>query len=375
MSLLGFLRRSPKRDVEIVVVGSGLPALATAVELGRRCRHVAVLGPTLEGPSTGLGLVGLGPGRPYDLVVRALGREAARTVWSAGRENVARLHDFLNKAGQDCGYEARGSFLLATSRAEAEALASSEDLLHEDEFPGEFLDHYMLETHFDVSGFSGAYWAVDGGDLDRARLDTTAVAAAREAGALLRPFPVRGLETSRSGVEVETEGGVVRASAAVVATEGVVGELWADPSPRLLPSGPDRLQLTAAEGARFPATARTADGRVAWQVGGDTLILASTGHGAAPDAGGQPGELETFAARLLAQPVRRWTETGEIASDGLPVVGPVAGGPLAVACGFGPLAASLAFAAARWVADALLTGRDTTPRCLRAGRTAAVGLV
>jgi hypothetical protein len=42
-----------------------------------------------------------------------------------------------------------------------------------------------------------------------------------------------------------------------------------------------------------------------------------------------------------------------------------------VACGFGPLAASHAFVAAVWVADALLTGRDPTPGPLRVVRPAA----
>jgi gamma-glutamylputrescine oxidase len=374
VSLLGFLRRSRKHDVEIAVVGSGLSALLTAAEFGRRSRGVALLGLRREEMSPGLGLVALGPGRPYETVARALGRDEARAVWAAGRENVVRLHEFLNQAGQDCGYEARGSFLLATSREEAEAMASSEDLLRDDEFPGEFLDHYMLETHFDVSGFAGAYWAVDGGDLDPTRLAATAVAAAHELGVLLRPLPVRGLEASRSGVMVHTEGGVVRASVAVLATDAAATGLWSDPSPGLVPSAPARLRLTVEEGALLPATARTADGRFAWQIGEHALTLASTGPAVTHGTEEGPGGLEAFAGRLPVRPIHRWAEAGEIASDALPVIGPI-GGSLAVVCGLGPSAASFAFAAARWIADALLTGRDPTPRCLRAGRTAAVGLV
>jgi glycine/D-amino acid oxidase-like deaminating enzyme len=375
VSLLAFLRRRPKRDEEIVVVGSGLPALVTAAELGRRSRRVSVLGLAGEEPSRGLGLVGLGPGRPYDVVAGVLGRDEARAIWWAGKENMAYLHDFLNRAGRDCGYEARGSFLLAASREEAGKLASSEDLLRDDEFAGEFLDHYMLETHFDVTGFAGAYWTGDGGDLDAARLEATAAAAAREMGSVFRPVRVRGLETTRSGVVVETDEGVVRASAAVVATDGMASGLWSDPSPRLLPTAPERLRLTVEEGALLPATARTADGCVAWQVAGSALTLASTGHRTGGGQGLRPAGLEAFAGRLPGRPAHRWAEAGEIPSDGLPVVGLLAGRPVAVACGFGPLAPSFVFAAARWVADALLTGRDPTPRSLRAGRTPAVGLV
>jgi glycine/D-amino acid oxidase-like deaminating enzyme len=52
-------------------------------------------------------------------------------------------------------------------------------------------------------------------------------------------------------------------------------------------------------------------------------------------------------------------------------VGGLPGRPLAVACGFGALSPGFAFAAARWVADALLGGTDPTPEPLRATRAPA----
>jgi len=370
VSLLGFFRRS-RIDVEMAVIGAGLPALAVALELARRSRRVAVLGlAEAEERPAGLGLVVLGPGRPYAQVVDALGRDGARTVWSAGRENLERLRGFLQQARRDCGYDPRGSFLLAADRKEAESLERGEDMLRDDEFPGEFLDHYMLETHFDVSGFAGAYWAAHGGELDAARLASTVASAARASGAVFRPAPVRALETGRSGVVVETDEGSVRAAWAVLATDGVVSDLVPELGPSLCPAAPERLQLAVEEGAFLPTAARTADGRLAWQVRGGRLTLAATG-GVAPDEAAEDHlGPEAMAPRL---PVatggqRRWREPGEVAADGLPVVGRLAGRPLAVACGFGPLAVSLSFVAARWVAGALLGDRDPTPRPLRAGR-------
>jgi hypothetical protein len=46
-----------------------------------------------------------------------------------------------------------------------------------------------------------------------------------------------------------------------------------------------------------------------------------------------------------------------------------------VACGFGRLSPGLAFAAARWVADALLRGTDPTPDALRATRAPGASAV
>ena len=68
----------------------------------------------------------------------------------------------------------------------------------------------------------------------------------------------------------------------------------------------------------------------------------------------------------------RRQEVTDVTSDGLPVVGKLPGRPLAVACGFSGLPAGFAFAAARWLADALLRGTDPTPDALRATRTPLV---
>ena len=94
----------------MAVVGSGLPAAAVALELARRGTRVVVIGSaSAEEPPRGLGLVLLGPGRPYARVVRALGRPAARLVWAAGCESHLRLRTLLDDARRDCGYAARGA--------------------------------------------------------------------------------------------------------------------------------------------------------------------------------------------------------------------------------------------------------------------------
>jgi glycine/D-amino acid oxidase-like deaminating enzyme len=368
VSLLGFLRRGRGDDAEVAVLGSGVPALAVALELARRSRRVSVL-VRGEGasPAASLGLVALGPGRPYTRMVTLLGRDEARAVWAAGRRNLERVRSWLADSREDCGFEERGSFLLAADRAEAEALADSEDMLRDDGFPGEFLDHYMLETHFDVSGFPGAYWAADGAELDSTRLGPILAAAARVAGVRFHPAPVSGLEVGGAGVVVETEEGPVRAAAAVVATDAGLGRLVPALAPRLRPDASGRLDVPLEEGATLPSTARTGDGRVAWQVSGRRLSLAATG----PASAGEGDEvLERLAASLPVRPgeASRWESPGQGALDGLPLIGVLPGQPVAVASGFGPAPVGLAFAAAAWIAEALATGADPTPAALRAGR-------
>ena len=368
MSAFRFLSRGQKDAPDVVVVGSGLGARAIALELARRRCRVTVLeqAPAAAAPP-GLGLVALGPGRPYEQVVSALGRSEARSVWEASRENRELLGEFLEEVGRDCACQARGSFLLGADRAEAESLANSEDMLREDDFPGEFLDHYMLETHFDVSGFTGAYWAADDIELDAAELTATVHAAARSAGVVFRRVRVLGLDAGDSGAVVKTDEAPVLASSVVVATDALASGLLPDLRPGL-PAASARLHVAMEAGALLPTAARTADGQIAWQASAAGLTLAATGGpGTEPD---DPARLDALASRLPARPggERRWAESGGLPADGLPIVGPLAGRPLAVACGLGPLEASLAFVAARWIADAVLTGRDPTPGPFRAGR-------
>ena len=370
MRVPGFRHRSVPLEADVAVVGSGLPALAAALELSRRGARVAVLGPAPAGERPcGLGLALLGPGRPYTRVARALGRSEARLVWAAGCENHLRLRALVDEARRDCGYAPHGSFLLATDRAEAEELAESEDLLRDDGFPGEFLDHYMLETRFDLSGFPGAYWAAEDAEIDGTLLLGALGERARAAGIAFVPGPVRAVFAETSFVSVETESGAVRAGAGLVATDGAAAGLLPELRPLLQPAAPGRLRTVPMAGAVLPTAVRTADGRIAWQRGEGAILLSGTG----PAEERSLDLLSAFATRIPVElaSARRWDEAGEVSADGLPLVGRLPGRPLAVACGFGALSPGFAFAAARWVSDALLTGADPTPEALRPTRTPA----
>ena len=370
MKIPGFRQRRAPREADVAVVGAGLPALAAALELSGRGAEVAVLGSAPAGErSRGLGLALLGPGRPYARVARALGRSQARLVWAAGCENHLRLRALLEAGRRGCGYAPRGSFLLAADRLEAGELAESEDMLRDDGFPGEFLDHYMLETRFDLSGFPGAYWAAEDAEIDAALLMACLGERALAAGIAFEPGPVRALVAETSSVSVETEDGTVRAGAGLVATDGPAGDMLPELRPLLRPAAPGRLRTTPLAGAVLPTAGRTADGRIAWQRGEGAILVSGTG----PAEDRSEDALLAFAARIPVEltTARRWDEAGEASADGLPLVGGLPGRPLAVACGFGALSPGFAFAAARWVADALLGGTDPTPEPLRATRAPA----
>jgi glycine/D-amino acid oxidase-like deaminating enzyme len=362
-------------EADAVVLGAGIAALAAALELARRGAGVIVVraGAPVAPP---LGLMLLGPGRPYAAVAQAISRPAARLVWAAGCENQLRAKALVESLGVPCGYVARGSFLLARSRREAEALEESEDMLREDGFPGEFLDHYMFETRFDASGLAAAYWAAEDAEIDAAALRAALEAEARRRGVAFAPGLARALRVERSVVHVELDQGRIRAASAVVAPETGAAGFVPELAPLLRPLGARELSLAPLEGARLPGAVRTADGVCAWQEQDRGLRLAATAARAPVTGTGTPDAAEQpllDLASLMPVTVRAADgaaeAAGEIPLDGLPALGLLPGRPVAVACGFGRLPCGLAFAAARFAADALLRGTDPTPDPLRATRT------
>jgi hypothetical protein len=167
-------------------------------------------------------------------------------------------------------------------------------------------------------------------------------------------------------VWLELEESELNVAVAAVASDDSAPALVPEVAPLVSRSGETRLGFSLLAGAALPSAARTADGRFAWHANSADVLLAQT----APIAGEGSGHCQDFATSLplrLAS-AKRHAEPTEMSLDGLPVVGQLDRSPLAVACGFSGLAPGFAFAAARWVADALLRGTDPTPDALRPKR-------
>src|SRR5262245_36351929 len=155
---------------------------------------------------------------PYPEACRRFGRDAAREVWEVYRESHERLRSFASGLPDDCGYRQQGAFLLAMDRRVASLLADGEDMLREDGFAGEFLDHYMLEARLSLAGFAGGYWSADDAEVDPSRLERALRKAARERGAVdAQAGSVHEIAASPGGVDILGDRDPVRVAVAVVA--------------------------------------------------------------------------------------------------------------------------------------------------------------
>jgi glycine/D-amino acid oxidase-like deaminating enzyme len=362
---------------DVVVVGAGLTGCLAAWELARRGRRPVVLEAARIGAGASgldLGHVPTGPRLMYVEAVRRWGRDAARQAWEIQRENHDRLRELLAALGDDCGYAGRGGFIVAEDRAEAEALAECEDMLREDGFSGEFLDHYMLEMRFDVRGFAGAYWCAEDAELDTPRLVAALAEAAEREGALIREGrAVLALESTASGVSAATEGGRVEAGAAFVALEAATPGLVPFLKGRVTPLSAQWIDADLDPGVLLPSPARTCGGEVAWRATAAGVRTVRFGGGVT----GKPADerLEDFILRRFApsaaRPGARGSAVAGKSGDGFPFVGPVPGLNGVVACGYGTFGLGWAVLAAGWAVEALVSGRDPTPPRFKASRGAA----
>jgi hypothetical protein len=340
-----------------VVVGSGLTAWTAALDLARGPHRVMVVEPFPDRTPALQALMGhhaLGP-EPYPHVVAKEGHEAARALWEVYREEGEALRSLAHSLGQARAVRAQGGFLLAASRAEAAVLAEADDALREDGFSGEFLDHFMLEVRFGLSGPAGAYWAADEAGYDGAALVAAVVAAAEEAGAR-RSRGLRVLEASARDVRVVTDTDEARFAAALLAPEPAEAghpafDVW-------LPGREqETVRVAHAKAEALPSPARASDGDSGWHAHGRGLVAWHTvGTPASPWSLGDAGPGELLG---VARP-----------RDRRPVVGGLVGGLFVAWGGHGPSSACPVLTA-RWAVEALVAGRETPVAAFRASRFSA----
>jgi glycine/D-amino acid oxidase-like deaminating enzyme len=339
-------------EADVAVIGRGVMAGAVAWELARAGSTPALV-PGGGSSLPELGHVASSPAMAYAEAVRDLGHPAAREIWEAYRESHERLRSFLAGLPHDCGYRQGGAFLLALEREGAALLADTEDMLREDGFAGEFLDHYMLETRLPLFGFAGGYWAADDAEADAGRLALALRESAQERGATVVEIgAVHEVVAAGSGISIVGAGGRVHAARAIVAHAEVLPLVDRAAMTRTV----TRVEAALVPELPMPALARSEDGRFGWQAS-EAAIRLETDHGLDVD-----GFLRNLPVRE-ASARREGITLG--AAHRVPAVGPVSGGgPLALACSAEPC--GIAFAAARWIGDWLRTGRELAPGPFRA---------
>jgi len=351
---------------DVCVLGGGLVGHAIAVELRRRGKSVVLVEVSeAREPDAGQATVGLA--RPYTVAIEQLGREEARAVWETHRENHARLKEWIaDLGGKAVEHQAQGGFVLALDRDEGRALADSEDLLRDDGFSGEFFDHYMLEARFDVRGFAGGYWAVDGAGFHAPALAAALAGAARQAGArLLETTAAPALESSGTGMRLRAGDTEIQAQVAVLANAALAAAVAPRFTEGLRRIAVHEIGLALDASHELPLPGHLVSERVGWgRPAEHRLTLAGEDDSAALAA----FALQHFPGVQQPSLERRSAEAWRTA-DGFPLIGPGPDPRFVLALGLSGLEVGrCGLLAARWIAEAVASGRDETPALYRASR-------
>jgi glycine/D-amino acid oxidase-like deaminating enzyme len=125
------------------------------------------------------------------------------------------------------------------------------------------------------------------------------------------------------------------------------------------------LSLETEPDVVLPSPARTCGAKGAWRQLQDGIRIVLFGP---PNSGDEEALAHKLRARL--PPRARTPASFDTSPDRLPRIGLLPGLPAAVAAGYCGLDCAYAFLAARWIAEAVRTGRDPTPLRFRADRAA-----
>jgi len=354
---------------DVCVLGAGITGASVARWLRREGpklkivlaeKHVVAAG--ASGRNAGMVLAGLAD--HYDQMIADFGRSVAQEAWAATLEHQRLLNDFLSETKVNSHVERYGSWRAGFSEDECEHLARSAQLLREDQFDVEFIEHDPLNR-----GFYGALNIKDDYGVDPVRLVRSLIESA--AVDVLEDCEAYALESERQAIIVHTKRARIRAAHVIVALNAYA-PLFDKAFNSLVTPQRGQILVTAPLNARvLDRLVYTQHGYIYFrQLHDKRLLLGGWRHEYANAEAGYDDSttpdvqnaLENFMRERFPEatsvPVEaRWSGTMGFSPDGLPVVGALPDDERVVyAVGFTGHGFGLALEVARRVARFALEG-------------------
>ena len=372
---------------DVAVLGGGLTGVAAARFLREAGASVAVVdrGPLAVG-ATGrnAGFLLAGTSQCYAMAVRSHGRDRSRRLWEISRDNHRLIRGLVEEERIDCLYARNGSFTLALSQNEAEALAKSARMMADDGLRSDYLDDTEVGRLFPGAGFKAGLFHPEDGEIHPVRFVRGLATSAERAGArFFENTTVTGIEQGTSSVALVTPKGRLEASMLLLASNawtpllhpffesaivGVRGQMLAtEPLPRRLLPAPVYADFGFEYFRQLP------DGRLLVGGGRRAALDAELGYAEKPTDVVQSA-IESFffscfpEARAL-KVTHRWAGIMGFSCDELPSIGPVPGSVnVYAAAGYHGHGLGFAVSAARAVAEMMTKGRSPLPDDFRPAR-------
>jgi glycine/D-amino acid oxidase-like deaminating enzyme len=274
-------------DADLCIVGGGYTGLWAAL-------HAKQLDPgrdvvLLEATRCGAGASGRNGGFVQSSLTHGTGNGLARfpdefeQLERLGRDNFDGLARDIEELGIDAEFEADGDVLVALEPRELADLEEEAELVRRFGYDAELLDAERVRAEVNSPTYLGGLWVRTGSALVHPGklVDGLRSAAARAGVRVCEYSPVRELRKAGAGVSVRTEGGVVNARRALVATSAypplvrAIGRYIAPVYDYALVTEPldapmrEAIGWSARQGVgdmgnQFHYYRQTADGRILW---------------------------------------------------------------------------------------------------------------
>jgi glycine/D-amino acid oxidase-like deaminating enzyme len=207
---------------DVAVVGGGITGCVAAYLIARGGLEVALV----EAGRVGHGGTAAGPGRAaprpgarFSALREQYGLRTARQVWEASRLAALDLASLLRRLRVLCDLETTDAVDVAVSAMQAEVLESEYRALKDAGFDVAWLPAQSIRQGVGL-GADAAMKVAGGATLDPLRACLGVARHAERAGArVFEQSTAARLRSHRDGVEVVTDGGVVRAGIVVIATD------------------------------------------------------------------------------------------------------------------------------------------------------------
>ena len=228
--------------VDIAVIGAGIPGLASALQMAKRGRNVAVLeaesiGWGASSRNGGMALTGL---KLDAAVVEArYGHDLTRQLFEDSLASLTTVEQIVSQEHIDCGFKRTGHLLVANKPAHYDALR------REAEWYAQHFNHVTRpiarsELHAEIGSdvyYGGLVDEISAG-LNPAQYVVGLANAAEKAGVQLYPQThVLRVEKNSTGYRLKTQRGELDASQVLVTTGGYTGPATPNLQRRIIPIG------------------------------------------------------------------------------------------------------------------------------------------
>ena len=232
----------PKKQIDVLVVGSGYTGLNTAIQTARAGRSTLVIDAADIGHGCSTrngGQISTSIKPSASMLARKHGKHIAQAMHDEGRNALDWIAAFIEAENIDCNFKRHGHFHAAHTRAHFEQLARKTELLKKnDQLLAHIVSPEEQRNELGTDSYHGGVVYPDHAGLHPARYHTGLVGLATEAGAdLIARCEATAYNKTSNGYTVQTSRGPVSCRELVIATNGYTGSLMPWLQRRVIPIG------------------------------------------------------------------------------------------------------------------------------------------